>query len=144
MLFRSLEIERLEVPNEISEKMKEHANNVMADGIDKFTIQIVNEFHNGDDVGRQNELTNGVRISLNKIANRIDKGYNIEVRIEPLAAGAVKPEEKEKAEKAQNVVKAATANMQYLRLEGPPMLALPEEVPPAETKGRHKSPTKKD
>jgi len=78
-----LEIDRLQLPGEISEKTKEHANSLMEKSIDKFTIEVVNEYHSGKDGERKNELRNAVNISLNKIANKIDHGFNFEVRIEP-------------------------------------------------------------
>jgi len=77
-----VEIDRLQLPDEISEKTKQHANRLMEAQIEKFTIEIVNEYV-GKDGERKNELKNAVRISLNKIANKIDHGFNIEVRIEP-------------------------------------------------------------
>jgi hypothetical protein len=78
-----LELDRLELPEEISEKAKEHANSLMEKSIETFTIQIVQEYHTGKDGERKNELRNAVKISLNKIANKIDHGFNFEVRIEP-------------------------------------------------------------
>jgi len=53
-----LEIERLQLPDEISERTKAHANSLMEAEIEKFTIVIVNEYHTGKDGGRKNELTN--------------------------------------------------------------------------------------
>ncbi len=119
----SLEIDRLEMP-EISEQMKKRANKVMSDGIEQLTVRIINEFHKGKDSERKNELTNSVRVSLNRIANRIDKGFNIEVRVEPSKAPA--GPNGDKIKKAEAIVQAAAPNMQYLKLEGPPMLSLPE------------------
>jgi len=60
-----------------------YANTLMSSGIDELTVEIVADFNSGQDDGRKNELTNAVRISLNKLANKIDRGFNIEVRAEP-------------------------------------------------------------
>jgi hypothetical protein len=125
-----LEIERLELPNEISEQTKAHANTLMENGIDKFTVEIVNEYHAGTDDGRKNELTNSVRISLNRIANRIDRGFNFEVRIEPPKALAKDAPENKEVQQAVQTIQAASINMQYMKLEGPPILALPEKIEP--------------
>jgi len=67
-----------------------------------------------------------VRISLNKVANRIDHGFNLEVRVEPIVKK--KDEEKENAEiqRAIAAIQSATENMQFMKLEGQPILKLPE------------------
>src|SRR5260221_1519277 len=120
------EIEKLDLPEEVSAKTKEHANTLMETQIEKFTIEIVNEY-TGNDGQRKNELRNAVNISLNKIANKIDHGFNIEVRIEPPKA-LDKSKESDEIRLAVQAIKAASANMQYLKLEGPPILALPEKI----------------
>lgn len=122
------EIERLELPDEISEKTKEHANTRMEAEIEKFTVEIMKEYTIKDD-GRKNELRTAVKISLDMIANRIDRGFNFEVRIEPPKAIAKgEPEGDGKVKKAVETIQAAAENMQYMKLEGPPILALPEKT----------------
>jgi hypothetical protein len=116
------EIDRLDLPEEISQKTKDHANTLMEAEIDKFTVKIVNEYK-GKDGARHNELRNAVTISLNKIANKVDRGFNFEVRIENQieeADGELK--------KAVQTIKSAATNMQYMKLEGPPILELPEKI----------------
>ena len=63
--------------------INDHANSVMSKGVEELTTEVVEEYYQGNDDKRKNELTNAVRISLNKLANRIDQGFNIEVRAEP-------------------------------------------------------------
>jgi len=123
-----LEIERLQLPDEITEKTKAHANTLMEAEIEKFTIEIVSEYHKGKDGGRKNELTNAVKISLNKIANRIDRGFNFEVRIEPPDKPLENAKQEKELQKAVGTIQGASENMQYMKLEGPPILALPEKV----------------
>jgi hypothetical protein len=123
-----VEIERLQLPDEISEKTKEHANTRMEGEINKFTTEIMQEYVVQDD-GRKNELKVAVKISLDMIANRIDRGFNFEVRIEPpkaLAKG--EPESDGAIQQAVKTIQAASVNMQYMKLEGPPILALPEKT----------------
>jgi hypothetical protein len=122
------EIERLELPDEISEKTKEHANRRMEAEIEKFTVEIMKEYKVKDD-GRKNELRTAVKISLDMIANRIDRGFNFEVRIEPPETlEEEEPEADGKVRKAVETIQAAAVNMQYMKLEGPPILALPEKI----------------
>jgi len=120
-----LEIKRLEMPEEISEKTKEYANTRMAAAIETFTVEIIKQYP-VTDKERKHELTNAVTISLNRIANRIDHGFNFEVRIEPLTAPPTDGDEG--VTQAVQVIRAASDNMQYMKLEGPPILALPEET----------------
>ena len=79
----------------------------------------------------------GLRISLNKIANRVDKGYHIEVRCEPLRKeDQEKPESKETAIHLAKV-QSASVQLQFFKLEGSPILRLPESSP--KNKGDKKS-----
>lgn len=61
---------------DVSEQVKERANRVMSESVEEVSVKIVNEFYVGKDAGRKAELTNSVRISLNRMANRIEKAYN--------------------------------------------------------------------
>ena len=104
----------------------------METGIDKIAIEVVNEYHKTDDQGRKNELTNAVRISLNKIANRIDHGFSLEVRVAPAPKQGDK--ENENVQRAIAAIQSATANMQFLKLECQPILRLPEGKEKSEKK----------
>src|SRR6185437_1905865 len=125
-----VDLRRQGVPDGAVKGIEEHANTHMEKGIDKLSVEIVGEFYNRNDDGRKNELTTAVKFSLNNIANRIDQGYNIEVRCAPLAEE--KPENEE-VKKALAVVQKASANMQFLKLEGDPILKLPESKKGKET-----------
>lgn len=139
-----LDIERLQLPDEISEKTKQYANTVMGEAVDKLTVELISEYV-GDDGGRKNELTTAVKISLNRVANRIDQGFNFEVRIEPPKDSASDADGE--IRKAVQTIQGASVNMRYMKLEGPPILALPEKVEVAaegDTKDKKKSVPKKD
>ena len=69
-----------------------------------------------------------MKISLNKIANRIDRGFNFEVRIEPPDKPLENAKQEKELQKAVGTIQGASENMQYMKLEGPPILALPEKV----------------
>ncbi len=125
------EIKKQGVPEEKTTGIEEYANNLMEEGISKISVDIVNEYHKKDDKGRKNELTTAVKISLNKIANRIDHGFNIEVRVEaPRPEDEASGDGKESAElkKAIETIQAAMPRMQFINLEGRPILHLPETI----------------
>lgn len=119
------ELQQQGVPKKAMSEIDNHANNLMEKGIEKIASDLVNEYHKKEDKGRKNELINAVKISLNKIANRIDKGFNIEVRVAPLPTSG-KGKEDEELRKAVGLIEAATNNMRFLKLDGKPILELPE------------------
>lgn len=123
-----LEMERLELPNEISAKTKEHANTLMEAQIEKFAAELMTQYSAVGSKEDKNELELRVKLSLDMIANRVDRGFNIEVRIEPPKA---LPDETGKGSDIQNAVhtiQSARISMQYMRIEGPPILELPEKT----------------
>lgn len=113
------------VPDDSTTGIEEYANELMTKGIEKASVEIINEFYHGKDKGRREELTTAVKISLTKIANRIDHGFNLEVRVEPPVKDE-KAGESEEVRKAVELIQAAAPNMQFLKLEGQPLLRLPE------------------
>ncbi|MBI5599414.1 MAG: hypothetical protein HY890_06720 [Deltaproteobacteria bacterium] len=120
------EIRKQGVPDNETSGIENYANQLMEKGIDKIVIEVVKEYHKKDDKGRKHELTNAVRISLNKIANRIDKGFNYEVRVAPTPKSETEEKEDKELQKAIATIQSATANMQFMKLEGQPILQLPE------------------
>lgn len=82
------EIRKQGVPEDRTAGIEKYANELMERGIEETSLAIVDGFYKEKekDKGRKNELTNAVRISLKEIASRIDRGFNLEVRVEPLAA----------------------------------------------------------
>jgi hypothetical protein len=113
--------------------IEDHANGVMEAGIDKLVQEIVSEYLKESDAGRKNELSIELKYSLKKLANRVDRGFNIEVRMAEPEVAAENPEEATEEEKAllkaHEKVSQATENMQFLKLEGEPVLQLSESKP---------------
>jgi hypothetical protein len=120
-----LDIRNQGVPDAATKSIEDYANQLMKTGIEKLSIEMVNEYYKEKDSGRKNELVNGMRISLNMLANRIDHGYNLEVRCEPLSDNA--SDQSEDMRKSIAKVLAASSNMQFLKLDGKPLLRLPEQ-----------------
>ncbi|CAB1067943.1 hypothetical protein D1AOALGA4SA_180 [Olavius algarvensis Delta 1 endosymbiont] len=105
----------------------------MKEGIESLTVEIVNNYYVGNDDSRKNELSNAVKISLNKIANRIDKGFNIEVRAEPEEEPEEETGEADLYEKNQefiNKVIEVSEALRFLNLDGERILSLPEKGTP--------------
>jgi len=137
-----VELENQGIPEQAREIVEQHANTHMERGIEKLSVEIVQQYHKGKDSGRKNELTNGVRISLNKIANRIDRGYNIEVRCEPVADSETS--ENTQTREAIAAIQTASENMQFLKLDGRPILKLPEKTGQSVAKTKKKTSAQKE
>jgi len=125
------------IPENIVKQVEEHANTQMQEDIHKLSVKVVEDYYKGE-TGRKNELTVFVERSLGGLADRIDRGYNIEIRIEQIIASSDEKED-EKAEqerlefqKAVESIRIMAPNMQYLKTEGKPILMLSEEKTPKE------------
>lgn len=114
------------IPDEQTAGIESYANNLMENGIEKVSVEIVDKFYHKKDPGRKNELVNAVRISLNRVANRIDRGYNLEVRVEPISQKEEEAKKDPHVREAISTIQSATPKMQFLKLEGEPILKLPE------------------
>ena len=133
----------MQAPDDISERTKEWANTQMEAAIDKFTKDLLVQYDAVSDHGRRNELSNQVAMALQKIAARIDRGFSFEVRV----AAPTNPEEAndERVKTAVATIQSVASHLQYVKLDGPPILSLPEATSAATgtPTERHKRRTKK-
>lgn len=68
-------------PDEALAGVEEHANNMMRTAVEEYAGAYLTEKLGEERQDRANELEVSVRVSMNKIANRIDDGYNFDVRV---------------------------------------------------------------
>lgn len=106
--------------------VEDHANKIMDKGIDVLVKDLLAEFEKKGDGHRTNELSVEIKYSLKKIANRIDRGFNIEVRMEEPEAPDDEEVATEETARMHGRIQNAAAGMQFLKLEGDPILSLPE------------------
>ena len=112
--------------------IEDHANGLMEKGIDALVKELLAEFHKKEDQGRANELSIELKFALKKIANRVDRGFNIEVRMEepestPEDGSTDGQPTGSDAAKNHARIQAASKGLQFLKLDGDPILSLPEE-----------------
>ena len=115
------------VPQKETEGIENYANNLMKKGIEKIAKEIISNYVG--DSGRKNELKNALIIALNKLANRIDNGFNVEIRIEPLPEPneeEIDEETKEKINLMKQIQERAK-NIEFIETEGKSILSLPED-----------------
>jgi len=122
------ELKKQNVPKENLKGIEDYAKDVMEKGIEDLIPKIMKEFYQGNDHGRKNELKIELRSSLKKIANRIDRGFNIEIHSEP-----IKEEESENdsdkskdLNKYYKMINNSKETLKFLKQNGEPILSLPE------------------
>lgn len=133
-----VELGRQGVPDESAAGIDKFANSFMTTKLDEVTDEIMKRFYKSKGkAGRKNELRNALGIALNILANRIDRGFGLEVRV-----GESEQTEEDEAvpgKDAQLVaaIRDAMRGMRFLVLEGRAVLALPEKAGGRTRKGTH-------
>ena len=106
------------------------AESLMLKEIDVATDSAIKSYP-GSDPGRKNELRNALETVMRKLADRIDRGFNIEIRIEPLPAADSSKEvppvdaktTKQHAERRQ-IIERAAQQLEFSHRDGTPILHL--------------------
>lgn len=125
--IKKKELSQLGVKDEDLKGIEDHSNDFMKNAIEGIVKKISKEYKGNGDEERTNELLSGIGISLNKIANRIDKGFNFEVRIKiDKSMEDEKSEDNKHSKKEIKEILKASEHLQYLKLVGDPILSLPE------------------
>lgn len=106
--------------------VEDHAEEIMEKAIEQIKEDLL-ERYPGTDNGRKNELSNALSTALKKLANRVDRGLNIEVRVEPFI-GELKDEEGEDIEPDENIqiILDSMKELEFINVEGDPILHLTE------------------
>ncbi len=123
------------VPAKDTKAIEQYANTKMEDEIAKI-VQDIFKSYKKTDAARENEIKNAVTIALNKIANRIDYGFNIDIRVRPLKRGDTdaNPVDVELI----NAIKEKTKSMVFMNTSGQQILQLSEQfdLKPPKSKGQ--------
>lgn len=125
------DLESLGIPEANLEGIQDHANSLMATEIDALDKELLQEFLKQTDPARRNELEIELRLSLSKIANRIDRGFHVEIRI-PLALSQSLETDSAASQvtkKHLDLIKESTKALEFIKVDGPPILRLPEKLP---------------
>ena len=123
------------VSKDILDRLSEEANGRMSKGIEEAVRDLLTEFGGELETGRKNEMEVSLTLSLHAVGSRIDRGYNVEVRAEPVElpdgddaresgeeGEAIPPEQS----REYRIVKERQEQMQFMNLTGEPILSLPE------------------
>ncbi len=119
------------LPEENLTGIDEYINSVIDNAVENIMDNIMQKWgQNISDQNRRNEMKNGIRLSLKKIVSRIDRGYHIEVRVEPLSESKTDsaPTENNETKNYIQTIQEAVKNLEYIKLVGAPVLKLPEKI----------------
>ncbi len=105
----------------------ERANQMMDEKVREYVDEVVAErFADDNRQGRAHELENELVRSLRSIANRIDHGYNFDVRAPDPETGDDEPEPDPAIAHATQRIVDAAPNLKYINRTGQAILSLPE------------------
>ena len=108
-----------------------HANKHMEKGIGEIIVTLETQFGAHVEKTRKQELRTELRFSLNKIANRIDQGYNIDIRAEPPQNTTEEDGGEDATENADSqhfsLIANAAKELQFINLTSKSILSLTEE-----------------
>jgi hypothetical protein len=122
------------VPEQQTAGIEDYANALMDKGIKENSVEIVERFYRTSDGGRKHELVTAVNVSMRRIAERVDRGYNIEVRVEPLTTEAQDSQPDKGTSAIIQIIQDASKNMQFIKQGGAPILRLSEGKEKAKAK----------
>lgn len=112
------------VPTEKLTGIEEYAESSVAPRIDEIADELIEEYGGHLDESRKNELRIELRHSLKKIANRVDRGFNFELRVAPIEQ-TEEADDNENTRIIQRIIEAAK-NIEYTESYGDPVLFFPE------------------
>lgn len=101
--------------------IKKKADSAITEEIKVLTPELLEKYYGKEDEPRRNELSNELIKALVQIAKRIDKGYNVEIRVSTDDSG-----EGASKDVHINTINAILKNLEFIKLEGEPILSLPE------------------
>lgn len=129
--FRRLRSEMLThgMPTKALKGVDDEANVMVGRRVGELVDELMKDFTKCPKNGRQHEVKMDLKLSLTSLANRIDAGFNIEVRAEPpeLTAQEGEADEEAKAKaKYFAMIGEAQQSLKFMNETGAPILTLPD------------------
>ena len=132
-MWNDLKSRDVPVPENILEDLKSHANDLVDKQISTLREELLAEHPVDPPKGEApNEFGNSIEAALKELAARIDRGFQVEVRVEALP----EPDDEEELDEQAQAVRHAISSISEIaprllnsRPEGDPILELPDELP---------------
>ncbi|PKA10624.1 hypothetical protein CH372_18455 [Leptospira meyeri] len=124
------ELKEKGVPDENLSGIEQYANSKMENGITESIQELITKFGTNLEDGRKRELEISLKYSMNKISNRIDQGYNFDIKMKIEESKKNKEtsqsEEDKLNEEYNKIITEKNQNLEFLKLTGESILSLPE------------------
>jgi hypothetical protein len=142
------------LPKELTAPIEAHEEIMASNEIEKIADALVKEFSKVKDKGRENELRNGLVVTLRFFAAQIDAGVDMEARSEPPKAKTIaddqgesikSPKTKRALEEARRLaarIQSGGTVMRTLKRGGGPVLTLAEGTSAAKKSRKKKASSK--
>jgi hypothetical protein len=114
------------VPDNALKSVEDYANNKMADSISQGVNDLIKTYASNIEKGRKSELSIAINMSMNKLSNRIDSGYNFDVRFSD-DQNDVEMDDRNEYE-ARQQIQDMLKNLKFMNLSGEKILSLPEKT----------------
>jgi hypothetical protein len=105
-----------------------HAADKMESSIREIVGEVMRKYEKDHEKGRAHELSNALSISLTKLANRIDRGFHLEIRSAPPDKNSERNLSEEELRGAQELQDIGR-KLDFIRPSGKPFLSLQEKEP---------------
>jgi len=117
-----------EMPNEILEQMNQHIESLVAPKIEDISQELFSKYEQNIEASRQNEILIELKHSINKLANRIDRGFNIELRISEENSASDESTQNESGNiNPMQQIKQSSQNINFIHSQDEPILFLDEK-----------------
>ena len=120
------ELIKQEVPDEKLSGIDDYAESIVSPKIEEITIELLEKYGTHIEENRKNEVSTELRHSLRKLANRVDRGFNIELRVTSIDEEIEEDEELKEQKIAINQIIESAKKIEYSSSSGEPVLFLPE------------------
>ena len=122
--------EKRNVPAAQLEGLEAHIGDIVKESINSCIEDLLESAHTSLDDGRKNELRTELKLSMNKLANRMDRGFNLEIRVnKPQLEYDNEEESSEFTEEEIGIyddIKTHCSNFAYIEKSKVPVIDLPE------------------
>lgn len=114
------------LPDDALKGVEDYANKKMADSISQGVDELIKTYASKMEKGRKSELSIAINMSMNKLSNRIDSGYNFDVRFSDEKIEEEMNDENEEETKQQ--IRDMSKNLKFMNQSGEKILCLPEKT----------------
>jgi len=127
----TVDLKKQDVPDSDLEAIRKNAQGRVSPHLEELAQEMIEQYGEHLEKGRKNEVETELRHSLNKLANRIDMGFKVELRVKPPEEvseenGEITDEQSARKEAIEQIMRSAS-RIEYLEHSGEPILFLPEK-----------------